>query len=268
MEKKVLKIAENTEAVLHWGDCLDVLNCIPKETVSLVVTSPPYPGVESLWGEMYSTQQVESAHQFLSRVWDKCLDCLIPGGKLVINIANTGKNPYIPNTYYIYRWALERRGEVEPKGEIIWDKGSPHTKKTFYGSWLIPTDIAIEDNHEYILVFRKSGKRVRPDKWKDYKMNREYFFSYRSSVWKIIPESAKKINHIAPFPVKIPERLVYLYTFPEEIVLDPFMGSGTTGIACCRLKRGFIGIEKEEEYFKLSTIRIESEIQQLPLFTE
>lgn len=151
-------------------------------------------------------------------------------------------------------WALSRRYNVEPKGDIIWLKSVGKAGDTAWGSWRNPSDMHLFDNHEYISVFRKNGKREsltsKPV------IDEESFLMWRHSDWSIKPESAKSIGHIAPFPIEIPKRLITLYTFEGETVLDPFVGSGTTGVACAQLNRDFIGIDHSSEYIELARQRI------------
>ncbi|MCD6144114.1 DNA methyltransferase, partial [Thermococcus sp.] len=102
------------------GDCIEVMKEMESDSVDLVVTSPPYPGNNKMWGDMFNEKNIKKAHNFLSRVWDECIRLLKPGCKLIINIANTKRRPYIPNTHYIYS-SIENK--IEPLGEIIWNKG-------------------------------------------------------------------------------------------------------------------------------------------------
>ena len=134
---------------------------------------------------------------------------------------------------------------------------------TAWGSYRMPSDPALVDQHEYILIFRKNGQRHRP---KVYELiNKNDFHSWRNSVWKISPESAKRIGHIAPFPIEIPRRLITMYTFKGETVLDPFMGSGTTGVACAEIDRNFIGIEIDKEYCEIAEKRIKEAQSQIKM---
>ncbi len=247
------------DEVLYEGDCLEVLKTLEAESVDCVITSPPYPGVNNMWGELFKAENFEKAHNFLDGVWNACLRLLRPGCKLIINIANTKRRPYLPNVSRVYWWA---KNKVEPTGEIIWNKGYGQLG-TAWGSFRLPSDPSLADQHEYILVFRKFGKRQKP---KDYdKINAGDFKSWRNSMWAIAPAKASVIGHVAPFPLQIPLRLITLYTFKGEVVLDPFNGSGTTGEACIRLGRRYIGVEIEGKYCELSRARWSKVKQQPPL---
>jgi site-specific DNA-methyltransferase (adenine-specific) len=235
------------------------MKTLKAESVDCVITSPPYPGVNNLWGELYKAENFDQAHDFLNHIWDECLRLLRPGCKLIINIANTKRRPYLPNVARLYGWAREK---IEPTGEIIWNKGYGQLG-TAWGSFRLPSDPALADQHECILVFRKFGKRQKPEHFE--KIDLKDFKSWRNSMWNIPPAKASIVGHVAPFPIQIPSRLVVLYTFEGETVLDPFNGSGTTGEACIKLNRNYIGIEKESKYCELSRKRWETLKRQLSL---
>jgi DNA modification methylase len=245
--------------ILYEGDCLEVMKTLETESVDCVITSPPYPGVDTMWGELFKAENFDKSHEFLNQVWDECLRLLRPGCKLLINIANTKRRPYLTNVARVYWWA---RGRIEPKGEIIWNKGYGQAG-TAWGSFRLPSDPSLADQHEYILVFRKFGKRQKPESFE--KIDLKDFKSWRNSMWNIPPAKASKVGHIAPFPIQIPWRLMILYTFKGETVLDSFNGSGTTGEACIKLSRNYIGIEKESKYCELTRTRWERLKQQLSL---
>lgn len=246
----------NLELIL--GDTLEKLKEQPDESVHLVCTSPPYPGVEKMWGKFFAPNNFDNAHLWLDQVWDECVRILKPGCKLVVNVANTGRTPYLPNSSRISMWSRNRSG-VEFRGDIIWFKGliaRSTGNDTAWGSWRSPSDIALTETHEYILVFRKDG--VRSCKTREPIIDKDDFLKWRNAFWFISPEGAKSVGHIAPFPVEIPKRLITLYTFENETVLDPFVGSGTTGIACAMLNRKCIGIDHDPKSIELSKQRINS----------
>ena len=241
-------------------DCLETMARMEDNSVDMVLTSPPYPGVCNMWGDLFKPEHFHKAHIFLSQVWDECLRILRPGCKIAINIANTKRRPYLPNTYKIYQWA---EGKCEALGEIIWDKGYGQCG-TAWGSYCNPSDPALADQHEYILIFRKFGER---QKQAGYHLNPREFKSWRNSKWSIPPEKASVVGHVAPFPLEIPERLILLYTYADETVYDPFIGSGTVGMACIKHGRNFIGSEISAEYTALANRRIDEVRNQGCLFS-
>ena len=105
--------------VIH-SDCLEGLKKLPDNSVHMLITSPPYAGVNNMWGDLFKEENFNEAHEWLNLVWDECLRVLKPGCKMAINIANTKRRPYLPNTHKIYSWA---ENKVEAIGEIIWNKG-------------------------------------------------------------------------------------------------------------------------------------------------
>jgi len=142
------------------------------------------------------------------------------------------------------------------RGEIIWNKASSASPSTAWGSWLSATNPTLRDIHEYILVFSKDTFSRENIKKSRNTISKEEFLEFTKSVWTFPAEPAHKVGHPAPFPVELPYRLIQLYTYENEVVLDPFMGSGQTAIAAIKTNRHFIGYDIEEEYVKLSEKRI------------
>ncbi len=238
-------------------DVLDRINCSSAESMSgladnsvhLMVTSPPY-NVGKDYDEDLTLDQYCS---FLKRVWAEVQRVLVPGGRACINIANLGRKPYIPINTFIVRDMLEL-GFLQ-RGEIIWNKAASSGTSTAWGSWLSPSNPTLRDVHEYIMVFSK-GTFSRNGVERESTITRDQFLEYTKSVWLFGSESAKKVGHPAPFPVELPFRLIQLYTFKGEVVLDPFAGSGQTAIAAIKTNRRYVGYEINEEYVKLAENRI------------
>jgi site-specific DNA-methyltransferase (adenine-specific) len=239
-------------------ECLDRIFCksaedmseLPDSCVHLMVTSPPY-NVGKEYDEDFTLEQYL---EFLKRVWREVHRVLVPGGRACVNVANLGRKPYIPLHAYIIRDMLELGFLM--RGEIIWDKGASAAASTAWGSWKSPANPTLRDVHEYILVFSK-GAFSRPNPAKRAStISKEEFLEYTKSVWTFGAESARKVGHPAPFPVELPYRLIQLYTFADEIILDPFMGSGSTAIAALKAGRNYVGFEVDPEYVKLADKRI------------
>jgi site-specific DNA-methyltransferase (adenine-specific) len=143
------------------------------------------------------------------------------------------------------------------RGEVIWNKASSGSPSTAWGSWLSAKNPILRDIHEYILVFSK-GMFSRENLGRKSTISKEEFLEFTKSIWTFSAEPATKVGHPAPFPVELPYRLIQLYTFENEVVLDPFIGSGQTAIAAVKTKRHFIGYDINEEYVRLAESRIKN----------
>jgi modification methylase len=223
---------------------------LPNNSVHLMVTSPPY-NVGKDYDENLTLNNYRS---FLKKIWADVSRVLVPGGRACINIANLGRKPYIPLHTFIIEDMLDLNFLM--RGEIIWNKASSGSPSTAWGSWLSPKNPTLRDIHEYILVFSKK-MFSRKDFGRQSTISRDEFLEFTKSVWTFPAEPATKVGHPAPFPVELPYRLIQLYTFEEEVVLDPFIGSGQTAIASIKTKRHYIGYEINMEYVKLAKRRIE-----------
>jgi site-specific DNA-methyltransferase (adenine-specific) len=227
---------------------------LPDCSVHLMVTSPPY----NVGKEYDQDLSLEEYLSFLQSVWKETRRVLVSGGRMCVNVANLGRKPYIPLHAYIAEQAIGLGFLM--RGEIIWNKAASASPSTAWGSWKSAGNPTLRDVHEYILVFCKDTfKRQNPSK-RASTISRDEFLEYNKSVWNIAAEPARKIGHPAPFPVELPRRLIQLYTFENEIVLDPFMGSGQTAIAAMKSNRHYVGYEIDEKYVDLANRRIQENI--------
>jgi site-specific DNA-methyltransferase (adenine-specific) len=230
---------------------------LPDNSVHLMVTSPPY-NVGKEYDENLTLQEYR---QFLKRVWQEVYRTLVPGGRACINIANLGRKPYIPLHTFIVEDMLELGFLM--RGEIIWNKASSSSPSTAWGSWLSAANPTLRDVHEYILVFTKGVFKRETASRRRSTISREEFLEFTRSVWSFPAEPARGVGHPAPFPVELPYRLIQLYTFAEEVVLDPFMGSGQAAIAAIKTNRHYVGYDISEEYIKLAKRRIKEFLLEL-----
>ena len=235
-------LSHSSEAMGELPDC----------SVHLMVTSPPY----NVGKEYDEDLSLEEYLAFLRRVWQEVYRVLVPGGRACINIANLGRKPYIPLNGLIAKEMTDLGFLM--RGEIIWDKASSASTSTAWGSWQSASNPTLRDTHEYILVFSKGSFRRDKIDGRKSTISREEFLEFTKSVWEFPSESARKVGHPAPFPVELPYRLIQLYTFSDEVVLDPFIGSGQTAIAALKAGRHFIGYEISEEYIRLAYRRIQN----------
>jgi len=223
---------------------------LPDNSVHLMVTSPPY----NVGKEYDENLNLNEYRAFLKRVWSEVKRVLVPGGRVCINIANLGRKPYIPLHAFIVEDMLDL--EFLMRGEIIWNKASSGSPSTAWGSWLSAQNPTLRDIHEYILVFSK-GMFSRGSLKRKSTITKDEFLELTKSVWTFPAEPATKVGHPAPFPVELPYRLAQLYTFEDEVILDPFIGSGQAAIAAIKARRQYVGYDISEEYVRLAERRIE-----------
>ena len=240
--------AELLDTIIHASS--EQMTDLPDASAHLMVTSPPY-NVGKDYDEDLTLDEYLS---FLHRVWSETYRVLVPGGRACINVANLGRKPYIPLHTFIARDMIELGFLM--RGEIIWDKAASASNSTAWGSWQSASNPTLRDVHEYILVFSKGDFRRDRLNGREDTITREQFLEYTKSVWQFGTESARKIGHPAPFPVELPYRLIQLYTFSGEVVLDPFMGSGQTALAALKSGRHFVGYESNAEYVALAKTRL------------
>ena len=226
------------------------MHLIPDRSVHLMVTSPPY-NVTKEYDEDLSLQEYL---KLLRGVFTETHRVLVDGGRACINVANLGRKPYLPLSVFISNLMLEIGFQM--RGDIIWHKGAGAGVSMAWGSWQSASNPVLRDTHEYILVFSKGSFTRKKPAGKENTITREHFMEWTKSVWTMSPESARRVKHPAPFPVELPYRLIQLYTFSGDVVLDPFIGSGTTAIAALKTERKYIGFESDPEYVKRSEERI------------
>jgi len=223
---------------------------LPDSSVHLMVTSPPY----NVGKEYDQDATLEEYLEFLNRVWREVYRVLVPGGRACVNIANLGRKPYIPLNSYVVQGLLQIGFLM--RGEIIWNKAASASPSTAWGSWRSPANPTLRDVHEYILIFSKQAfSRKNPPK-RASTISREDFLEFTKSVWTFPAVSARSVGHPAPFPVELPHRLIQLYTYQGEVVLDPFLGSGQTAIAALLDNRSSVGYEIEPQYVILAEKRL------------
>ncbi len=222
---------------------------LPDCSIHLMVTSPPY----NVGKEYDDNLTLEEYRAFLKRVWAEVWRVLVPGGRAAINVANLGRKPYIPLHAFIIE-DMQTLGFLM-RGEVIWNKAASGSPSTAWGSWCSAKNPTLRDIHEYILIFSK-GMFSRGGPPRKSTITKEEFLELTKSVWTFPAEPASKVGHPAPFPVELPYRLIQLYTFEGEVVLDPFMGSGQTAIAAVKTNRHYVGYEIDPDYVKLAEKRI------------
>jgi site-specific DNA-methyltransferase (adenine-specific) len=239
---------ENTDVIFNHSS--EEMKELPDNSVHLMVTSPPY----NVGKDYDEDLTLEEYLAFLQRVWKETYRVLVPGGRACINVANLGRKPYIPLHAFIMRDMINL--DFLMRGEIIWDKAASASTSTAWGSWQSASNPTLRDTHEYVLVFSKGTFKREKIEGRESTISKEEFLEFTKSVWDFASESARKVGHPAPFPVELPYRLIQLYTYSNEVVLDPFMGSGQTALAALKTGRHFVGYELNEEYLALAKERI------------
>ncbi len=228
----------------------EIMKEIPDHSIHLMVTSPPY----NVTKEYDDDLSLKEYLQLLQNVFSETYRVLVHGGRACINVANLGRKPYIPLSDYISQMMIGIGFNM--RGEIIWSKGAGAGVSMAWGSWQSASNPVLRDTHEYILVFCKGSFDRKKVEGKENTITKEQFMEWTKSVWTMNTESAKKIGHPAPFPIELPYRLTQMYTYKGDIVLDPFMGSGSTAIAALKSDRKYVGYEIDAEYVKLAEERI------------
>ncbi|NJN83149.1 MAG: site-specific DNA-methyltransferase [Caldilineaceae bacterium] len=228
---------------------------IPSDSVGLAFTSPPY----NVGKDYDEDSSLEGYLELIRAVADEVYRVLAPGGRYVVNIANLGRKPYIPLHMFFYD--IHMGTGFLPMGEIIWRKARGANGSCAWGSWKSAKAPRLRDVHEYLLVFAKQ-EFSRPDKGVS-DIERDEFMEGTLSVWEVAPESATRVGHPAPFPVALAERVIRLYSYVDDVVLDPFMGSGTTCLAAAQNQRHYVGFDIAQEYCDLAERRLQEAAAQL-----
>jgi DNA modification methylase len=261
------------EYKLYCGDSRHMKE-LEDKSVHLVITSPPYFDLKSYDnGDVSKDTQLGSPKNYdeyisnLNKVWQECLRVLTPDGKLCINIMPvflSGKETtfgrrgtklvitdierFIDSTKEAYLHSL-----------YIWDKRNSSRFSSF-GSYPYPTNIFSTFPFEWIIVFCKKGKRehkLTKDMKEKSKITQKEWSSWAiNSIWTMNPAKAKEIGHPAPFPEELPRRLIKLYSFKGDVILDPFVGSGTTVKVARELGRKGVGYDINPDYIKLAEKRL------------
>jgi site-specific DNA-methyltransferase (adenine-specific) len=241
---------------------------VADNSVALVVTSPPYfagKEYEAVLGVGHVPADYHAYLGMLHDVFGQCFDKLEPGGRISVNVANLGRKPYRSLSRDVID-LLERLGFLL-RGEIVWQKSHAAGGSCAWGTYQRPGNPVLRDVSERIIVASKGrfdravapGQRARDGLPSEGTMTMDEFVDATIDVWDIPSESATRVGHPAPFPVELPRRLIELYTYRGDLVLDPFVGSGSTAVAAVRTERHYIGFDTDEEYVALAERRVADE---------
>jgi modification methylase len=242
------------------------MHTLAENSVALVVTSPPYFAGKQYEEELERDGVPSSYLEYLELLADVFADCvrvLEPGGRIAANVANLGRKPYRSLSSDVVHILQDRLGLLL-RGEIVWQKGAGATGSCAWGSFRSPSNPVLRDITERIIVAskgrfdraRKVEQRRHDGLPSESTISAEDFMAQTLDVWQLPSESARRVGHPAPFPVELPEKLIELYTFADDLVLDPFMGSGSTLVAASRLGRRYVGYDLDAGYVELARARV------------
>lgn len=252
VEFKENKIKEDDLNKLYCKSSEDMSE-IPDDSIHLMITSPPY----NVGKEYDEDLTLDEYVDLLSSVFSQTYKKLVTGGRACINITNIGRKPYIPLHMIVCEIMLGIGFLM--RGEIIWDKSASGGGSCAWGSWMSASNPVLRDYHEYILVFSKESYSKNKSQEKKDTIGHDDFIDWTRSIWTFPAVNAKKIGHPAPFPVELPHRLINLYSYEGDVVLDPFCGSGSTCIAAVQNNRSYIGYDIKKEYIDLAQQRIDNQ---------
>ncbi len=245
------------------------MDTIADGSVALVVTSPPYYAGKA-YEEELEREGVPSSYreylELLTAVFAECVRKLEPGGRIAVNVANLGRKPFRNLAADVTR-ILQDDLKLLLRGEVVWRKGEGAAGNCAWGSFRSPANPVLRDTTERVVIASKGrfdralSKTERERRGLPFVNNigADEFMAATLDVWDIPPESARRVSHPAPFPVELPKRLIELYTYENDLVLDPFMGSGSTLVAAAQLNRRYVGYDLDEAYVKIAELRVRDE---------
>jgi site-specific DNA-methyltransferase (adenine-specific) len=266
------KVTELLGDPFKHGDARD-MHEVPDGSVALVVTSPPYFAGKQ-YEEELDREGVPASYieylEMLRGVFAECKRVLEPGGRIAVNVANLGRKPYRSLSADVIT-ILEDLGLLL-RGEIIWQKSEGASGNCAWGSFRSASNPVLRDITERVVIASKGRfDRARSVKERELAglphvttIKTDDFMAETLDLWEIPPESARRVGHPAPFPVELPEQLIWLYTFENDLVLDPFAGSGSALVAAARNHRRYVGYDLDETYLAIARHRVDQELQRRP----
>ncbi len=241
---------------------------VPDRSVALVVTSPPYFVGKDYEADVRRAEVPASYVEYLDMlraVFAECKRVLEPGGRIAVNVANLGRKPYRSLSSDVIAILQDDLGLLL-RGEVIWQKGKGSTGSCAWGTFRSATNPVLRDLTERVIIASKGRldrarspeiRRAQGLPHQDrFGLNNDEFLAATLDVWDIPPESAKRVGHPAPFPIDLAKRLIHLYTYEEDVVLDPFLGSGSTAVAAKRWHRKYVGYDLDPGYLELARARV------------
>ncbi len=242
------------------------MDVLKDDSVALVVTSPPYFAGKAYEEELTREGIPASYVEYLIMLRDvfaECVRVLEPGGRIAVNVANLGRKPFRSLGADVTR-ILQDDLQLLLRGEVVWRKGEGASGNCAWGSFRSPGNPTMRDLTERVIIASKGRfDRARTNKQRrdsglphEATVSADEYMASTLDVWTLPTESARRVGHPAPFPLALPERLIQLHTYADDLVLDPFMGSGTTLVAASRSRRRFIGYDLDPSYVELARQRV------------
>jgi len=242
---------------VYFADSRRLLGDIPSQTVQLVVTSPPYWTARDYEHKLQIgyDQTFNEYSDSLAKVWEESVRTLLPDGKLAVNIGNIyynengEKRKTTANLINLVWNQLSSFDDLRFMGTIYWEKSTSRNRKVLMGSYPYPSSFLISTALEAIFVFRKIGYRKVAHEIKELsRITKDEFRVYRQPLWRI---NGVHNGHPAAFPCELPKRLIKMYSFVGDTILDPFLGSGTTLIEAAKQGRNSMGVEVNRKFLKI-----------------
>jgi site-specific DNA-methyltransferase (adenine-specific) len=201
--------------------------------------------------------------EMLTGVLAVCVPKLESGGRIAVNVANLGRKPYRSLSADVVRILQDELGLLM-RGEVIWQKAKGAGGSCAWGSYRSPQNPVLRDVTERVIIASKGrfDRAIKRDERQamglpfEATIETEEFLEATLDIWEIPSESARKIGHPAPFPIALPRRLIDLYTYRDDLILDPFIGSGTTALAAIETGRHYVGFDTDDGYLAIARQRI------------
>ena len=260
--KKNNDMPQDFENKIICGDSLKILKKLPDNCIDLVFTSPPYNfGLD--YSDNEDDHHWEKYFDQLFAIFDETIRVLKYGGRIIVNVQPLFSD-YIPSHHIISKYFIDKK--MIWKGEILWEKNNYNCKYTAWGSWKSPSSPYLKYTWEFLEIFSK-GDLKHQGKKENIDISDEEFKKYVIAKWSIAPErKMKEYGHPAMFPEKLVEQALKLFSFKNDVILDPFNGVGTTTAVAKKFNRRYLGIDISEKYSEIAEKRTNKTLQENKLF--
>ena len=247
-------LADEQVNIIVNDDCLKFMRALPDNCIDCIITSPPYNfGIN--YGNYYSdTNNWNDYFDIMDAIIKEMYRVMTTGGRVVFNI-QPFYSDYVPSHHILSNIFLKHK--FMWRNEIIWEKNNYSARYTSWGSWKSPSSPYLKYTHEYVEVYCKQTIKHKNKRGDDPDITDEEFKRAVIGKWNIAPaKDMKKFNHDAMFPEKLVYTALKLFTYPNDVVLDPFGGVGTTAVVCKKIGRRYISIDVSEQYCETARKRV------------